>query len=428
MPSNPSTPASRPHLRARFVRLALGILVSSALVLPAAAGPAADAVTAGGSCTGWKSTTRPPKTIRVLRWSGHVEVVDFKRYVIVVTAKEWPSYIPQAAIETGATAVKQYGWYKTLAGNHRTSFVNKNGKCYDVVDGTRDQLYKPRQANVTEKVRRAVNSIWGLSLRKSGKFFETGYRTGTSNRCGRDANGRLLYAKSVIDCARRGLSRQEIQFRYYGKSLTLHWTDGRVIGYKSQQAAASAPQSTPNATPQPEPAATPKPKATAQPQATPKATRQIAPKATPQPEPAATAKPKAKAKPQAKAGPRPQRKAQLTQSPKAEPAPTTADATSAASRVALMLPGLEPDYGEADPSSVLVALPAAPAADGAMPGAAEVSMPTVYSLPWSVDVLPDGGDYADLDAWLSDGTAAGMSEEAVVARVHLNADEAWVIY
>jgi hypothetical protein len=140
--------------------------------------------------------------------------VPFRKYVGVVTAREWPYWLPVAARRVGAIAVKQYGWYFTLAGHHRTGFVNSNGKCYDVTDSTRDQLYKPEKTTVGRRIWRAVDYTWSISLRKNGNFFMTGYRYGADVRCGADADGRLLYERSVVDCAHRGKSTYTILNRY----------------------------------------------------------------------------------------------------------------------------------------------------------------------------------------------------------------------
>ena len=259
-PRDPTSPSRRPwgrHLaRRRFGRL-IGLLIGLAVLLPAAAGPAAQPLLARGSCTGHQSHERPPQTIRVGLSDGSVQVVDFQRYVEIVTASEWPTYLPTAAIEAGATAVKQYAWAKTLAGNHRPSYYNHAGKCYDVTDDTRDQVFRPNRIP-SPKIRQAVRDTWGLHLRRSGQWFLTGYRTGSRTRCGADADGTRLYARSVIDCARRGLSRQEIQFKYYGRSLTLHWSDGRVISFRGSQSSAVAPKPSPKPDPTPRaPRATP---------------------------------------------------------------------------------------------------------------------------------------------------------------------------
>jgi hypothetical protein len=193
-------------------RLIAAVLAISALI------PAYGAVPlpalAGSSCTGWKSTVVPPDYIRVGRGDGSVDVVPFRKYVGVVAAREWPYWLPVAARRVGAIAVKQYGWYFTLAGHHRTGFVNSHGKCYDVTDSTRDQLYKPEKTHVTRRTWRSVDYTWSISLRKNGNFFMTGYRYGADVRCGADADGRLLYERSVVDCAHRGKSTYAILNRY----------------------------------------------------------------------------------------------------------------------------------------------------------------------------------------------------------------------
>jgi len=199
-------------------RLVATVLALSALVPAYAALP--NVALASGSCTGWKSTTVPPDYIRVGRGDGSVDVVPFRRYVGVVSAKEWPYWLPGAARRVGAIAVKQYGWYFAMAGNHRNGFVNSHGRCYDVADSTRDQLYKPERTHVRRATWRAVDATWSITLRKNGNFFYTGYRTGAGVRCGADADGHLLYERSVSDCARRGKSTYAILNKYIN-SLTV---------------------------------------------------------------------------------------------------------------------------------------------------------------------------------------------------------------
>ena len=193
-------------------RLVATLLAVSALVPVYGALP--NLALASSSCTGWKSTTVPPDYIRVGRRDGSVDVVPFRKYVGVVSAREWPYWLPVAARRVGAIAVKQYGWYFTMAGNHRSGFVNASGKCYDVTDGTRDQLYKPERTSVRRATWRAVDYTWDVSLRKNGNFFMTGYRYGSDVNCGADADGRLLYERSVADCARKGKSTYAILNKY----------------------------------------------------------------------------------------------------------------------------------------------------------------------------------------------------------------------
>ena len=203
------------------------LLVAIGLLLPLGAA-VPPAVVAGGSCTGWTSKIVPPDTIRVGRSDGSVDVVDFRTYVGVVMAKEWPGWVPRQAREAGAVAVKQYGWYYALEGHHRSSYVNANGKCYDVKDSTTDQLYKPEKVTVGDKIWTVVDATLGLSVRKDGKFFLTGYRAGSSSQCASDVDGWKLFAKSVIDCAEKGWSREQIQTTYYAPNVTFHWADGET--------------------------------------------------------------------------------------------------------------------------------------------------------------------------------------------------------
>lgn len=231
---------SRPRTPTRV----LGLLIGLALLVPAAATSPAPA-TAHASCTGWTSKTVPPPSIRVLRTqSGRVEKVDFRRYVVVVMGLEWPYWYPRAALEAGAIAVKQYGWYFTLAGNHRRGFVNAAGKCYDVVDSTRDQLYRPGRAIIRDKQRNAVDRTWKFSLRKDGKFILTQYRRGKKVPCGADADGWRLKARSVKRCAKAGKPMEKIQAIYYGPQLAIMKTDGSLYAYDGQLVTASAGSTT----------------------------------------------------------------------------------------------------------------------------------------------------------------------------------------
>jgi hypothetical protein len=131
-------------------------------------------------------------------------------------------------LEAGATAVKQYAWYYALEGNHRPDYRTSGGVCYDVRNDTRDQLYKT-VAHPTEKQYRAVDATWGLTLRKGRSFFLTAYRAGTTSRCGADANGWRLYARSAVACAKLGWSGQHILAYYYAPRIRMAW-NGNVGG------------------------------------------------------------------------------------------------------------------------------------------------------------------------------------------------------
>lgn len=179
--------------------------------------------------TAWTSRTEPPPTILVLRTgTGAVQEVNLKRYVAVVMASgEWPTTLHRAVLEAGAHAVKQYAWYYALKGNHRDGDVSPGGRCYDVRDDSRDQLFRPDVAEPTAKQLAARDALWGLSLRKRDRFFLTGYRGGTETRCAADADGWRLYARSARDCAKRlDYDGLRILEAYYSPGLEFVWADG----------------------------------------------------------------------------------------------------------------------------------------------------------------------------------------------------------
>jgi hypothetical protein len=202
---------------AAIVVIALLVALLLPLALPAERAEAA-------SCgTNWNSRSTPPKSIRVfLADRGKVIVVPFRTYVPMVMASgEFPTWLPSSVLEAGATAVKQYAWYHSLKGNHRANYRYR-GVCYDVRNDTNDQLFKT-VAHPSKKQQKAVDSTWGLTLRKGGRFFMTGYRAGTASHCGADADGWRLYAKSMVDCAKKGWGRQRIQNRYYQPRVEYVW-------------------------------------------------------------------------------------------------------------------------------------------------------------------------------------------------------------
>lgn len=205
----------------RIGRVFSAVAISVAVLLPAgllAAPGAAASVAAGDDCRPWTSTTTPPDFIRVYRnQSGRIERVPLRRYVITVLGKEWPGYLPEAVVAAGAVAVKQYAWFYAVRGPRHAS----DGRCFDVRDGTSDQLYKPHRSRIRSDHQRAIELTWNVVLYKDGKLFLTGYRRGNKHRCGRDATGWKLYARSATRCAYSGKSYLEILRIYYGPNLAI---------------------------------------------------------------------------------------------------------------------------------------------------------------------------------------------------------------
>lgn len=214
-PSRSRRPALRflPHLLAA---------IAVAFAMPFTSQPASVNAACG---TGWDSKSQPPETIKVLRTAtDKVETVDFRDYVgIVMASGEWPYYLPPAALEVGATAVKQYAWYYALEGHHRSWYRTDDGVCYDVRDDTNDQLYKPERAEVKVRQLNAIEATWGLTLRKNGRFFLTGYLYGDDVPCAQDANGWKIFERSAVDCAEKGWDRQRIQEAYLEPKIEFEW-------------------------------------------------------------------------------------------------------------------------------------------------------------------------------------------------------------
>ena len=218
-------------------RIGHRVLLLASLSLVALGAPLAPQLTShalAGTCgTNWHSRTQAPQTIRVYRTrTGDVETVSFRQYISIVMASgEFPTWLPPAVLEVGAVAVKQYAWYYALQGHHRSGYRTSGGACYDVRDDTMDQLYRPERANPKANQLAAIDETWGLTLRKHGRFFLTGYRAGTTHRCARDADGWRIYTRSAQDCARsRDWSRQRIQEAYYRSGVKFVWSDPSPVG------------------------------------------------------------------------------------------------------------------------------------------------------------------------------------------------------
>lgn len=223
------------------------VLVAGALIV-SAAHPGSVEATCG---TAWASEDEPPETILVLRTAnGAVEEVEFKHYVVMVMASgEWPTTLPEAMLEAGAMATKQYGWYYALQGNHRDDYKTASGRCYDVRDDSRDQIYDPHTAEPTDKQRVARDALWGLSLRKHDRFLLTGYRRGEDVKCGADADEWHLYVESAKDCVKRlDYDTERVLSEYYGPALTRVWAPGTSPGAEGDVSAPDAPDPEPSET------------------------------------------------------------------------------------------------------------------------------------------------------------------------------------
>ena len=157
------------------------------------------------SCARWTSRTTPPRTIRVFRADLHrVDRVPFRLYVQRVMASgAWPAYKPLESLKAGAVVITQYAWWEALRG-HRTGW----GQCFDIRDGGWGQFYRG-SVYVHSKIRRAVDAVWGTTLRKHGRFIRTGWR-GYGGSCASWTDGWRLMEDGATSCARRGMGWRRI--------------------------------------------------------------------------------------------------------------------------------------------------------------------------------------------------------------------------
>ena len=156
------------------------------LVASFALATVAPAPVTAAACTGWRSSTAPPETIRVLRTrggaAGRVQTVNFKTYVEVVFPAELGPQHPREMLRAQAVAIKQYAWYHAMNWRGRSAA----GGCYDVVDSTMDQLYSPETRRPAAAHIAAVEETWAWAMHRGGRLFASGYRAGSSVACGAD--------------------------------------------------------------------------------------------------------------------------------------------------------------------------------------------------------------------------------------------------
>jgi hypothetical protein len=242
----------RPQPVRGLIAVLSSLLVVTASALPASAAiqpaaPEADLSFDATSkrCTKWSSTFTPPNTIRVLRTAatkpgakvkGTVQTVDFYEYVATVMAAEWPERYPIETLRAGAIATKQFAWYYIKYPRGGTKWKDGKKHCYDVVDSTVDQWYRPEKYGPgtdlwpadDSRIRLAMDSTWDQSLRKfqfrkqTSRFFLTGYRAGSSSaECGADRTGFKLFHNSTRKCGYDKLKYREILRLYLNPRLEI---------------------------------------------------------------------------------------------------------------------------------------------------------------------------------------------------------------
>ncbi len=174
-----------------------------------------------------------------------METVNFWNYVAVVMRAEYSTGAdkPPLWMQVGSITVKEYGWYKAMFwGGGRVTTTDPVTsqpvtECYDVQDGTADQIYKPDQwtptttpciTSATSRPRRSTGQ-WPrpgtCTMRKwnadknISRLFLTGYRSGNKVACGGDATGFKIYQQSLRDCINKSLTLEETLREYFEPML-----------------------------------------------------------------------------------------------------------------------------------------------------------------------------------------------------------------
>ncbi len=135
-----------------------------------------------------------------------VDRLRFDDYVRSVLPNEWIASWPDAALDAGAIAVKQYAWYNAFV---QPKWRNR-GYPFDLLDTTCDQVYKPNSAH--PRTNAAISRTWSTVLTRDGRMFPTYYRS-TDAYCGalQDCMGQW----GSYDRALEGLNGVDILLLYY---------------------------------------------------------------------------------------------------------------------------------------------------------------------------------------------------------------------
>lgn len=137
--------------------------------------------------------------------------VRFVDYVRNVLPNEWVVSWPSPALDAGAIAAKQFGWYTAVI---ERKWRNQ-GYPFDVVDSTCDQVY--RDASADPRTDAAIQRTWDTALTRNGRLLHMFYRNRDST-CGSRADCMGQVETAVL--ASSGYSGLQILARYFGSPST----------------------------------------------------------------------------------------------------------------------------------------------------------------------------------------------------------------
>jgi hypothetical protein len=185
--------------------------------------------TCGRNSSGWTSQKETPPIIRVyMTGPGQVEDYSFQFYTEHVLPNEWSGDNPEAALQAGAEAIRDYAWYFVLNGSKGTA-ASVDPCSFDVDDSTAYQNFVPSAPTYTS-TDDAVTSTATIAFTKNGAVPETSFCSNfvtgcgadsPGDTCGEDANGTSMSQIGSVACANGGKTWQQILGIYYsGFSLT----------------------------------------------------------------------------------------------------------------------------------------------------------------------------------------------------------------
>ena len=222
----------------------IAALIAVSLLVASLPDPAAGASVNATDCSKpyWKSRKTPPPTIRVGITGRHddvsatkvkrIKTVHFKKYVKTVMRVEFPGWIAHkrkggaAYITAGAMAAKQYAWYWTT----QKPRYKVNGKCFDVYDNVRDQVYKPakeQSVKAEAATAKAVERTWKRIIRRKkvgggSEFVLPFYLHNGSQAAGACGGsppgykrGYRMFRSNALTCAKNGKGGNEIIVKSY---------------------------------------------------------------------------------------------------------------------------------------------------------------------------------------------------------------------
>lgn len=161
----------------------------------------------------------PPETIRLaitgrseceIPSEGEYKVVEmpFADYLRNVLPNEWYASWPDASLDAGAVAVKQFAWY--------TAFIERKwssqGYDFDLLDSTCDQHYVRNSYKPSTDA--ALQRTWALSLTRDGELFPTYYRA-LDSQCVRSNSEDCMGQWGTKADAEAGMSGIQILLEYY---------------------------------------------------------------------------------------------------------------------------------------------------------------------------------------------------------------------